>query len=216
MVEPVEGHVQRSTVQREAARRRVVVAARIALSAGGGLDTRLVNDVCEAVGNHRHAYRQLFSTNDELFDAVHASLVDETAARLRARVDEFIPEDPTTMFVDAARSLAEAWPLDRGGVTLRSERRARALAGQVDGTALLLSERHFTHELRKILDDLIHKMGRRFEPSTAFAVRIVLDTFERSFEAWILEGNADSAFPHSPYVARTLPTLLERLSMIES
>jgi AcrR family transcriptional regulator len=213
MADQHAGWSRRTAPRRDEIRRRVVVAARVSLAAGGGVDQRLVTDVCEAVGIRPNAFRQLFATDDELFDAVHASLVEETAQRLRARVDEFVPGDPSTVFEDAARALAEAWPLERGGVTIRAERRARALAGRVDGAALLAAERQFTRELHAILDDLIHLLGRRFEPSASLAVRVVLDTFERSFEAWVLEGHPDSGFPESPYVRRTLPTLLERLSV---
>jgi AcrR family transcriptional regulator len=203
---------RRSAPRREEVRRRVVTAARMALATGGGLDQRVVAEVCAAAGITPGAYRQLFASDDELFDAVHASLVGEAAERLRARVDEFEPGDPATVFADAARTLAEAWPIERGGVTIRAQRRARALAGGVDRAALLAAERQYTRELHAILDDLIGKLGRRFEPSASLAVRVVLDTFERSFEAWVLEGHPDSGFPDSPYVRRTLPTLLERLS----
>lgn len=40
----------------------------------------------------------------------------------------------------------------------------------------------------------------------------ILDTYERSFEAWVLGGHEESDFPDSSYVRRTLPTLLEELS----
>ena len=213
MMSPMSGTRARSmALHRGEVERRIVSAARISLSGGGALDQRLIADVCAAVGIHPHALRQIFPTDDELFEAVHASLVEECAARLRAGVDEFVPDSEETQYTDAARALAEAWPIERGGMTMRADRRARALAERVDGAAFLASERRFVQALLGILDDLIAKLGRRFAPSDALAVRIILDTFERSFEAWILEGHPDSRFAESPYIRRTLPTLLEQLS----
>ena len=199
-------------LHRGTVKRRVTLAARIALSGGGGIDQHLIADVCESVGIHPHAFRQLFPTDDDLFDAVHSSLVEEAATRLQACVDRFEPLSPETRFQDAARELAEAWPIERGGMTIRADRRASALAGRVSGPALLASERHFVQALVTILSELVAKLGRTFDHSPTLAVRVILDTFERSFEAWILEGHPDSRFAESPYILRTLPTLLEQFT----
>lgn len=205
-------HQGRPTLHRGAVERRIVAAARIALSGGGELDDRIVNDISEAAGIHPYAVRQIFPTNDDLFEAVHAALVEECASRLQAGVDRFRAQSESLTPVGAARALAEAWPIDRGGVTLRADRRARALAAKVSGPLLLTSERRFLQALLPIVESLIEALGREFNHSAALATRVILDTFERSFEAWILEGNADSRFSESPYVRRTLPALLELLS----
>ncbi|TFC72040.1 hypothetical protein E3O45_13610 [Cryobacterium sp. TMS1-20-1] len=41
---------------------------------------------------------------------------------------------------------------------------------------------------------------------------VILDTWERSFEAWLLSSYTESNFSESPYIARTLPALLEQVS----
>ena len=192
--------------------RRIITAVRVSLSSGGGLDENLVADVCEQVGVHPHAFRLMFPTDDDLLDAVHAVLVDECAARLRAGVDRFEASAAETKYGDAARALAEAWPLDKGGMIIRAERRVRALAGRADGRMVAQSERQFVGVLVDVLTDLMGKIGRTFSWTPALAVRVILDTYERSFEAWILDGNAELEFHDSPYIRRTLPTLLEELS----
>lgn len=207
----VASHQGRPALQRGAVERRIIAAARIALSGGGKLDDRLVGDISENLGIHPHAVRQIFPGNDDLFEAVHAVLVEECASRLQAGVDRFRAECDSPTFVGAARALAHAWPIDRGGVTLRSDRRARALAGEFSGPSLMASERRFLQALLPIVEGLVAAMGRKFHLSAPLATRVVLDTFERSFEAWILEGNPESRFSESPYILRTLPALLEQL-----
>ena len=39
-------------------------------------------------------------------------------------------------------------------------------------------------------------------------VRVVILTYERSFESWILSGGNEKSFPESSYVRHTLPALL--------
>ena len=56
------------------------------------------------------------------------------------------------------------------------------------------------------------KLDRAFVWPPRLAVRVILDTFERSFEAWLLSGNPEAGFPSSLYVRRTLPTILEELT----
>ncbi|MBC7763057.1 MAG: hypothetical protein H7201_14945 [Candidatus Saccharibacteria bacterium] len=36
---------------------------------------------------------------------------------------------------------------------------------------------------------------------------VILDAWEQSFEAWLLDGYTESNFSESPYIARTLPAL---------
>ena len=44
------------------------------------------------------------------------------------------------------------------------------------------------------------------------AVRVIVDTYERSFESWLLMGNREEDFDASPYATRTLPVLLRETS----
>ncbi|MET4705186.1 AcrR family transcriptional regulator [Frigoribacterium sp. UYMn621] len=192
--------------------RRIVTAARVSLSTGGSLDQWLISDICERLGLSTHAFRQLFPTADALLDAVHEALVDECSSRLRACIDQFVASATPAGVTEAASLLAKSWPLDRGGLIIRGERRVRAMAGGLDGPGAARSERKFLGALVDIFTDLMTRIGRRFEWDPMLAVRVILDTYERSFEAWILDGHSELTFADSPYIARTLPTLLEQLS----
>jgi len=196
----------------EAKRRRVSSAARIALSDGGGLTDRVVADVSEQAGVHVTAFRVLFPTDDSLLDAVNEVLVEECADRLRGGVARFVPAEGQTSFSAAARALAESLPLDRGSIVIRADRRLRALRRGSDGAPAAAAERRYVEALVEVLDDMVHKLGRRFSWPPMVAVRLILDTYERSFEAWLLGGNDESQFHLSTYVGRTLPMLLEQFT----
>ena len=212
--------VRDGLAQRSATRRRIAVAARVALAAGEGVSPPLLADLCEQVGASVRGLRRLFPTDESLLDAVYELLVDECADRLRAGVAAFPAgtsapagsDESATRFFRAARALAEAWPLDRGGFIIRSERRLRALRELRDGGAVTEGERRFVLALSDAIGELLSKIGRDFAWPTTLAVRIIVDTWERSFEAWLLDGHRESEFAKSPYIARTLPTLLEQLS----
>lgn len=204
--------VDKVAQHRSDVRRRLVLAARISLARGGGVTDRLVADICGQAGTHPYAFRQLFPTADDLLDAVTDLLVVECASRLRAGVDAFVAPATGSPFEAAAVALAEAWPLDRGGLVIRAERRLRVLRTDDGSDPVLAAERRFVGELGDVLDDLMARLGRTFAWPSRLAVRVILDTFERSFEAWILRGNPEAAFPSSPFVRRTLPTILEELT----
>jgi AcrR family transcriptional regulator len=195
------------------ARSRVTVAARAALGATGELTDVLVADICEQSGIHPFAFRTLFPSNDDLLDAVNARLVEECADRLRSGVATFTPpEDPGSTLSDAAVALAKAKPLDRGGFLIRARWRLTAIQQQRDAATVAQAERRFVSALTGIFGELFEKLGRRFHWPPKLAVRVILDTYERSFEAWILAGNSEHDFSESPYVRRTLPRLLEKTS----
>lgn len=202
--------------QRNAAlKRRVAVAARISLSAGHALDGRLITDISANVGVPARALRVLFPTDDALLDAVNDMLVDQCVDRLRGGVDRFAPESAESKFRDASRALAQSWPLDRGGIMIRADRRLNALKSRGGGEEAVAAERRFLGLLIGVFTDLMSKLGRTFSWPPALAVRVILDTYERSFEAWILCGNSEAEFHRSPYVERTLSTLLAELSQID-
>lgn len=172
----------------------------------------LVSDVCEQIGLHPHAFRSLFPTDDVLLDAVNDLLVEECAERLRGGVSAFTPKGDGSGCAEAALALAKSWPLDRSAMIIRAERRFRALhTGEGDRT-VTAAERRFVSVLIGVFDELLPKLDRTFSWNPTLAVRVILDTWERSFEAWLLDGHTESNFSESPYIARTLPTLLEQVS----
>lgn len=197
--------------------RRVARAARAPLAAGRGVTSELIRDVCDQVGIHHHGFRTLFPTKDALLDAVNDDLVQECSSRLRHGVDQFFPVgSDDEVFEEAALALARAWPLDRAGLVIRASRRLSALEDTASGLAAIAGERRFASELLDIFTTLMHRLDREFSWPPALAVRVFLDTYERSFEAWILEGNDEIAFDESPYVSRTLPTLIKGMSQPRS
>lgn len=201
--------------RKAALKHRVALATRISLSAGHALDGRLITDISASMGVRPNALRVLFPTDDALLDAVNDMLVDQCVNRLRVGVDRFIPESAESKFRDASRALAESWPLDRGGIIIRADRRLNALKSRGSGEAAVAAERRFLGLLIGVLTDLMNKLGRRFTWPPALAVRVILDTYERSFEAWIMGGNSEADFHLSPYIERTLSTLLAELSQID-
>ena len=195
------------------ARRRFVVAARVALAATGEVTPQLIQDVCEQSGLHPAAYRTVFPTDEVLFDAVHDTLVEECADRLRSSVNNFVPPaDRDAALVAAATCLALARPVDRGGLVIRNRRRLRALMFPIEASSVIRAERKFVGEVTGTLTQLMAKLGRRFAWDPTLAVRVILDTYERSFEVWLIGGGAEENFDESAYIRRTLPALMRRMS----
>lgn len=198
--------------QRAVIRQRLVTAARLHLSSGGALSPALVHDICRQVGVHPHGFRSAFASEDSFLDAINESLVEECAARLRARVDAFVAvKDADESISQACIALADSWPLTRGGVVIRANRRLRALEAGEGGSAAE-AERRFVVELLSIFGELMRRLGREFTWPSKLAVRVILDTYERSFEAWVMNGNEELAFSSSPYVQKTMPIILTNLS----
>ncbi|MFB2555652.1 hypothetical protein [Herbiconiux liangxiaofengii] len=200
--------------QRKTVMHRLATAARGPLAESGGLTPQLIDDICRQAGVHPHSFRTLFPDDDAFLDAVNDGLVDDTVARLRGGVQAFAPTRPDAApsFEEAAVALADSWPLDRAGVLIRADRRARALRRSDDGTTVLMAEKRFLDALVDVLSELMARLGRRFSWSAVRSTRVILDTYERSFETWLLNGNDEADFHSSPYVRRTLPALLEAMS----
>ena len=205
--------VSRSEQLRRTTRQRLVAAARIALSYTGEVTPQLIGDLCAQTALHPAAFRTFFPTDDSLLDAVNDVLVEECVMRLRGGVARFVPpEDPSTALEAAAYALVSSWPIERGGVLIRARRRVSALAEHSDAEAVVAAEKRFVGALSDIHTEVLAKVGRRFTWSTSLAVRVILDTYERSFEAWLLGGHDEGTFETSPYARRTLPTLLREMS----
>lgn len=204
-------------LHRQVTRARLATAARVPLAEGGGVTASLIADLSRQVGVHPHSFRTLFPTDDDLFDAVNDELVAQCEARLRAGIARFALTEaarrcPQVALEEAAVAIAESWPIDRGGILIRAERRARVLRASTDGQAVVAAERRFVGALVEVMTDLMGHLGRRFTWSPTLAVRVILDTFERSFETWLLSGHEEADFSTSPYARRTLPTLFGQLS----
>jgi AcrR family transcriptional regulator len=209
--------VSRIEIQRQAVMARLATAARVPLAESGGVTPQLIEDVCRQVGVHPHSFRALFPDDDAFLDAVTDQLVEDCAARLRGGVAAFEPSaeaagGSSVAFAEAAVALADSWPLDRDGMLIRADRRARALRRSDGGSAVLKAEKLFLDALVDVHSELMAKLGRRFAGSPVRSVRVILDTYERAFETWLLTGADTAGFHSSPYVQRTLPTLLENMS----
>lgn len=208
----VPNRIQR---HRQRTRQQLVAAARSALSYTGEITPRVVSDVCEQVGLHPTAFKTFFATEDALLDAVNDALVEECATRLRRGVALFeAPADPAVALQSAALALAGSWPIERGGLLIRARRRVSALGAAAAAEPVVAADKRFSIALSETLTDMMGKLGRRFEWNTGLAVRVILDTYERSFEAWILTGHSEASFDQSPYVRRTLPELLRQTSAV--
>jgi hypothetical protein len=187
--------------QRLDARRRLVTAARVHLSSADAIGPRFVDVLCRQVGMHPRSFNVLFESDEAFLDAVHDSFVADCATRLRGGVEGFTPSTPHLALGEAAVALAASWPLDRASLLIRAERRIRALRTGAGGAAVAA-----------IFEQLAQRAGRRFTWSPVLAVWVILDTYERSFESWLLEDHAEGDFAASPYVQRTLPSLLAEMS----
>jgi len=115
----------------------------------------------------------------------------------------------------AAAVLALARPLDRGGLIIRAHRRLNGLRNPGNADSVAEAERRFLGELVDIFAALVAKTGRRFTWNKHLAARVIVDTYERSFEAWMLAGNDEHRFHESSYIRGTLPVLLAELTIQE-
>jgi hypothetical protein len=197
----------------ERTRRLVAQAIRAALVYDGRFTERIRDDACRQVGVHPSAFRTLFPTDDELLDRVNELLVEEAAGRLLGGIADFAGGTGADGLHAAAERLARARPIDRATVMIRAERRLAALrswGGPAD--RVVDAERRFVATQIGVLTEMLDRIGRRFAWRPELAVRVILDTYERSFEAWLIRGHDETDFPSSPYVQRTLPALLAETS----
>ena len=203
------GRSIRSAERQRRSRLLVAKAARAALSFDGKLTAPTIEDACEQAGIHPHAYRVLFPTTDALLDEITQLLVAESASRMERMIAEFHPEgDHPDDLARAAICLARSAPLDRAGLMIRVERRIAAVRRRDDGDAVAGSEDALIAVLVEILRALLGKLGRRFSWPPHVLAGVILDTYERSFEGWLLGPNDESTFHESDYVREVLPLIL--------
>jgi hypothetical protein len=207
----------RSAELRRRSRLLVARAARAALSFDGRLTAPTIQDACEQAGIHPHAYRVLFPTNEVLLDEITGILVAESSSRMGRMVEQFRPEgDHAEDLRRAAIHLANSSPLDRAGLMIRVERRIAAVRRRDGGDAVEGSEDALIAVLADILSALLRKLGREPTWPTRLLARVVLDTYERSFEGWLLGGNEESTFHESAYVREVLPLILRDATIARS
>lgn len=169
-------------VHRLAVRQRIVTAARVALSAGHPLDDRMINDVMLSLGIRPFMFRELFPDNTDLLDAVDDVLIADCVDRLERGLRGFAPASVRSRFGDAARLLAESWPLDRSGVLIRLERRVAAFRSG-DGERAIAAEKRFADALSGVFEELVACLGRRFVAPSHLAVSVILATLQHAHEA---------------------------------
>ncbi len=146
-------------------------------------------------------------------DAVHAVLVDECVQRLRSGVDQFATDSTDeSAIARAAVAIARSSPLDRTSLIIRSQRRVASLRSAAGPAGVADGEKMFVTALDGVFTDLFRKLHRRFSWPSELAVRVILNTYERSFETWLLRGADETRFFESAYVRRTLPTILAQVS----
>lgn len=199
----------RSAELQRRSRLLVAKAARAALSFDGRLTAPTIEDACEQAGIHPHAYRVLFPTTEVLLDEITGILVTESADRMERMIEQFRPGgDHAEDLRRAAVCLARSSPLDRAGLMIRVERRIAAVRRREGGAAVEGSEDALIAVLGDILDALLAKLDRRPSWPPHLLARVVLDTYERSFEGWLLGLNEESTFHESAYVREVLPLIL--------
>lgn len=205
----------KSLALQEATRDLLVTAARARLASGEECSPRLIDELCAHSGVRPASFRALFPEPEGLLDAVNEQLVEECASRLRLAVAAFAPTrgaSDAEALIEAAAALGAARPLDRSSLVIRQTRRSQALRLGTGSANTARAERRFVGAVSEAFESLFSAQGRRFSWPPVLAVRIILDTYERSFEAWLLDGNDEGAFVASPYITRSLPDLLARLS----
>lgn len=191
-------------------RARAVTLSRALLPTWAGTMAAFCEEVRRESGIGIPAFRTLFPADADLFLAIEQELVEECADRVRSVAESFRPAgDSLDADVAAlAVALAEARPLDWSSLTIRLRERQLAAASGSRREEVVQSERAFVPSLTAAFEALLASIGRRFEWRPMLAVRVILLTYERSFESWVVSGQSESSFATSAYIQQTLPELL--------
>ena len=200
----------RVNASRRQSRARVITLARIMLPTWDGSLPALTAELRREAGLAEGAFRTLFPSDRDLLHAVDHELLEECAQRVRSAAESFDPDDHPGQSAEVAISavLARARPLDWSSLTIRLRERQLAASTGARSEDVIESERAFLPALLEAFELLLSRIGRRFEWQPALGVRVVILTYERSFESWILSGGNEKSFPESSYVRHTLPALL--------
>ena len=113
---------------------------------------------------------------------------------------------------DEVTSLADARPLDWSSLNIRLRVRLLAASTGAHSEEVLASERAFLPTMLEAFELLLSRIHHRFTWSPALGVRVVILTYERSFESWIMSGRNEQSFAESSYIKHTLPELLLGMS----
>lgn len=200
----------RVDASRRQSRARVITLARIMLPTWEGSLPALVAELRAETGLGDGAFRTLFPADRDLLHAVDHELLEECAQRVRSAAESFDPEQHPDVPPEVAMSvaLAGARPLDWNSLTIRLRERQLAASTGARSEEVMESERAFLPALLDAFELLLSRIGRRFEWQPALGVRVVILTYERSFESWVMSGGNEKSFSESSFVRHTLPALL--------
>lgn len=191
-------------------RMATITLARTLLSNWSGSWLEFGDELRREAGMSRPTFRALFATDGDLLLAIEQQLLDECAERVRSLAERFDPgehpEHPPA--VALAIALADARPLDWSSLTIRLRQRQLAVSSGVRSQEVMASERAFLPNLIEAFDALTQRIERRFSWQPALATRVIILTYERSFESWVLAGGTEQMFSSSPYVRQTLPEII--------
>jgi AcrR family transcriptional regulator len=195
-------------------RRRLVTALRSNVLVAGGRRAPWP-EVAESIGASRSALLALFPHEDDLLDALNDDLVAEASARLHTvalAASATGDASPAEVMRSLVQAVVRSRPLDRSGLLARLERRARGLRGSHADLSATDAERRFLVVLQHEIELLVGAVGREFTLPAPIACRAILNSYERAFEAWLLEGREESEFPASSFAIDALPALVLALS----
>jgi hypothetical protein len=190
-----------------------VSAARAVIAGNGRLDYVLLDEVSYQLERPPATLRALFVDDESLLDAVNEQLVEECADRLQAALERLTHSgDAERDIRQFARVIAQAAPLDYAGLVFRTARRWTALRSGDGSTRAVAAESAVVDRLGLILASGFQRIGREPAWDGHLVARVLISTYERSFEAWILQGGHDTDFVDSAFIRRTLPQLLTMVS----
>ena len=195
---------------RSSNRSRIVTMARILLPTWNGSLSELRAQLQREAGFAEGPFRTLFPDDRDLLQAVDHALLEECAQRVRSAAEAFDPDAHSGEAPEVALSvaLAQAYPLDWSSLTIRLRERLLAASTGARSEDVLEAERAFLPALLDAFELLLGRIGRRFAWQPTLAVRVLILTYERSFESWIMSGGNEQSFARSSYVQQTLSELL--------
>lgn len=192
---------------RASARRRIAAAARGTMLLDGIRRTPW-DELGDSAGASPRSVRLLFRDEDDLLDEITAQLIRETADRLaEASAAPGSGDDPRETMGMLVLAVIRTRPLDRSGLGVRLERRARAIRRGRRDDAARAAEQRYLALLSSSITALLSGVGREPRVPGPDLARTLLNVYERAFEAWLVAGHTESSFEQSRFASDTLPTL---------